>query len=109
MGLFPTSSESVRTGSRLLLGAAGLTLLGALLARSAYAGDYLDALDSEAADVTPAQQNTPAAADKSGKSSSGGESGYLSALDAEADDLESQQTKTQKKDSTGIRFSRIRY
>jgi hypothetical protein len=87
-----------------------LTLLGALLAQSAYAGDYLDALASEAADVKPAGQNTPAApTDQPAKSSATGESGYLSALDAEADDLESQQTRTQKKDTTGVRFSRIRY
>ena len=96
----PTSSITVRTGNRIRLYSAGLTLIGALFAQGAYAGGYLDALDSEAADVKPAGQSTPAAP---------GESGYLSALDAEADDLESQQTKKQKKDSTGVKFSRIRY
>ena len=106
----PTSSITVRTGNRIRLYSAGLTLIGALFAQGAYAGGYLDALDSEAADVKPAGQSTPAApADKPATSSAAGESGYLSALDAEADDLESQQTKVQKKDSTGVKFSRIRY
>jgi hypothetical protein len=87
-----------------------MILLGASLAQSAYAGDYLNALEAEAADVKPASQDAPAEpAAKPAKPAATGASAYLSVLEAEADDLESQQTKKKPEENTGIRFSRIRY
>lgn len=105
----PVASSARRLHNSVRLCAIGVAVITSLCIQGAFAAGYMEALESEAADVKPAKQPTRNVTAPKAAIPAAGKDPYLSALEAEADDLESQQTQKKREDSTGVRFSRIRY